>query len=78
VDNLWIKPVTTGVAFEPQNPLKSYPQLIHNLPEVIHRISTDLCTGYTYKPVRTGVAIEQHFFAEFQIIPAGKSQDIIR
>ena len=76
--NLWITSVATGVAFEPQNPLKSYPQLIHNLQEVIHSLSTDLCTGYTDKPVKTGVAFEQHFFTLIQIIPAGKSQVIIR
>ena len=58
MDNLWIIPVTTGVAFEQQNFSANYPQVIHSLLEVIHSLYTgeilvihSLCTGYAHKKV---------------------------
>jgi hypothetical protein len=52
VDNLWIIPVATGVAFEQQNFSMNYPQVIHNLLGVIHSLLTGLCTGLPAEFVR--------------------------
>jgi hypothetical protein len=60
VDNLWIKPVPTGVAFEQQNFLTTYPQVIHNLLEVIHSLSTEkskLSTAYPQSYAQNKVLI---------------------
>jgi hypothetical protein len=62
VDNLWIIPVATGVAFEQQNFSVNYPQVVHRCPgvihslstgkfKVIHSLSTDLYTGLAHNKV---------------------------
>ena len=72
VDNLWIIPVTTGVAFEQQNFSMNYPQVIHNHLEVIHSLSTgeilvihslstDLYTGYAHNILIMGREYQSKF-----------------